>query len=34
MLSDDNVGFWKYCQVEQCEIQDSDSQPWLYTDSF
>ena len=30
MLSD-NVDLWKYCQIDQCDIEESDSQPWLHT---
>lgn len=30
MLSD-NVDLWKYCQIDQRDIEESDSQPWLHT---
>ena len=27
----DNVGLWKCCQINQCDTEESDSQPWLFT---
>lgn len=33
MLSD-NVGLWQYCRTDHCDIEDSDSQPWLHVEIF
>lgn len=33
MLSD-NVGLWQYCRTDHCDIEDSDSQPWLHAEIF
>ena len=27
----DNVGLWKCCQINQCDTEENDSQPWLFT---
>ena len=26
----DNVGLWKCCQIDPCDTEESDSQPWLF----